>query len=610
MIKSRIIREGNNVKLFYSYFALFVFALLTCASSVMGQSWMVSTDWSNNQHIRTATITYSASDLAALPFVGRNYDLVINPNAMMANSLRKYNPDIKLLKYVTLSSIRSEDLSAIPSFASQRGYGDSLFYHWVSGDSVVVYGSGGLCNETITRSYRGQRIQFCGWTENRYLANFTNEETQAYFRWKAFNSMGSTYDGVAEDEAHYYTGANHMMFPFRATGSDELKWIEGTTVSDVQDWEGYTYEQARDSLKKLRVNPAKGTGWLKAFCDTLYAEEKMHLANVTNYGIIHPSTDPWLGTKEFGMGATLFETCSSPVYLSMWGSYIWTYMDSIISWDTGYAVVFLTVYDDEATILGTLDRCQMERLTFYYMAAVPERFFFMLVGNSATHPPGDYKVADTTFKWFNAINHDVGYPTAQRYVIASGTDGAGQAYNLYRRDYTNALMLYRMKGGSNYGDASGVSYNLGSNFQELYADGTLGPIVTSALIRNTEGKIFIPEGSSIIDTIPPDSIDDLGQNNPDPEIPESQSMVSTEPHFYPNPFDMTFTPTTTFTGVSDEATLVLMTPTGDIIRSWDHLSGEEIIWDGTNANGSEVASSVYLWYLADTDYKGKLVVIN
>ncbi|MFH1701749.1 MAG: hypothetical protein ABIE07_14335 [Candidatus Zixiibacteriota bacterium] len=600
-------RESIN----HSYIALIAIIALFCVSGVYGQTWMVSNDWTRYQHIRTATITYSGSATAAMPFIGQHYDLVINPgNASWRNTLRSENPNIKLIKYLTLSSIRSGDVSLIPGFCADSGYIADSLYLWVSGDSAVVYGSGPGCNADIRRSYRGEKLGFCGWTEQRYAADFRYEGTPAYFRWKALNEMGAEWDGVMEDEAHFYTGANHMMFPFRNTGGDDTKWIEGTTVSDIKGWEGYTWLQARNELQQIRINTSDGSGWLKDFEDAMYGANKMHLANVTNYGAITSATDPWHGTWKAGMGGFIFENAASPIIYT-WSSSVWDYMDSIVVWDTGYAVVWLTIFDggaSEVVSLGSLERCQMERLTFYYMAANPERFFFMLCGNTIEHRPNDFMMADTSFKWFGAIEYNIGTPTAPRYVVASGTDPAGQNYNLYRRDYTNSLMLYRMRGGSNYGNPSGVSYNLGGSFQELYADGTLGPIVSSATIRNVEGKIFIPEGSNIIDTIPPDSIDDLGNNNPDSS--QSQAMASAEPHFYPNPFDMTFTPTTTFTGFQDEGTLVLMTPTGDVVKSWDNITGQDIFWDGTNIEGSEVASSVYLWYLAGTNFKGKLVVVN
>jgi hypothetical protein len=55
-----------------------------------------------------------------------------------------------------------------------------------------------------------------------------------------------------------------------------------------------------------------------------------------------------------------------------------------------------------------------------------------------------------------------------------------------------------------------VTYNLGGEYKELYANGTLGPTVTSATLRNAEGKIYIPIDGIEQDTVPPGRILDLG----------------------------------------------------------------------------------------------------
>jgi hypothetical protein len=53
-----------------------------------------------------------------------------------------------------------------------------------------------------------------------------------------------------------------------------------------------------------------------------------------------------------------------------------------------------------------------------------------------------------------------------------------------------------------------------------------------------------------------------------------------------------------------------MTISGDPIRIWTNLTGSDIQWDGTNETGSVVSSGVYLWYLSNSDIKGKLIVVR
>lgn len=509
-----------------------------CLSNSWGASWMVDTNWTRFQHIRTAQIVYaSGSNLDVMPFVGQHYDLAINPTSDAAHdSLLKYNPNVKMLRYGLLSSFRDSDLDDIDSFCVNRALDDSLLFMWVSGDSASIRGSAAGCSSDTTTILRGGTLQFCGWSQKRYVVDFRNDEANAFVRWKFFSTMENFYDGFMEDEAHYYASENFMGFPFRehdGYGGDSSKWVQGTKWTDIQGWEGYTYDSAYKEMRDLCIDTlddmiaGNSTGWMKALCDTAYLEEKMYLANVVGPGRIREGGDQWLKVRDFGMGVWIFENSCSPIVYP-YSNWVWDYMDSIVVWDTGYAVVWLTIFNgnppnNELTLLSdgvgdSLDglyRAQMERLTFYYMAATPERFFFMLSGNALPHYANSFRAPDTAFKWFPAIEYDIGTPAGPRYVVDNGSDGAGQNFNLYRRNYTKSIMLYRPRfiynsppiNGTIYDNTSAVTYNLGGSFQQLYADGTLGPVVTSTTIKHVEGKIFIPEGGGIIiDTLPPDTV--------------------------------------------------------------------------------------------------------
>ena len=79
---------------------------------------------------------------------------------------------------------------------------------------------------------------------------------------------------------------------------------------------------------------------------------------------------------------------------------------------------------------------------------------------------------------------------------------------------------------------------------------------------------------------------------------------------YPNPFVMATAPQATFTELPFGSDLTIMTISGDPIRTWTNLSGSDIQWDGTNESGSTVSSGIYLWYLSNSDLKGKLIVVR
>ncbi len=87
-------------------------------------------------------------------------------------------------------------------------------------------------------------------------------------------------------------------------------------------------------------------------------------------------------------------------------------------------------------------------------------------------------------------------------------------------------------------------------------------------------------------------------------------MVNPAAHAYPNPAALAQYPTITFTDLPEGADLILLSPSGEQIRYWTDITGGDLQWDGTNASGNRVSSGTYLWYVADSEMKGKLVVIR
>jgi hypothetical protein len=83
--------------------------------------------------------------------------------------------------------------------------------------------------------------------------------------------------------------------------------------------------------------------------------------------------------------------------------------------------------------------------------------------------------------------------------------------------------------------------------------------------------------------------------------------VQPDAHAYPNPFIPGHHNHTTFTGIPDGSALHIMTLTGELVKSWS-ATGGDVAWDGTNSSGNPVASGVYLWYVADGDLSGKIIV--
>lgn len=87
-------------------------------------------------------------------------------------------------------------------------------------------------------------------------------------------------------------------------------------------------------------------------------------------------------------------------------------------------------------------------------------------------------------------------------------------------------------------------------------------------------------------------------------------QVSIDTHVYPNPFDLTLSSIATFTELPENVNLILMTVSGNMVREWHNITGGQITWDGTNESGERVASGTYLWFVENTDLKGKIIVIR
>ncbi len=81
-------------------------------------------------------------------------------------------------------------------------------------------------------------------------------------------------------------------------------------------------------------------------------------------------------------------------------------------------------------------------------------------------------------------------------------------------------------------------------------------------------------------------------------------------HVYPSPFDRTLHENITFTEVPEKATLVVTTLYGDVVREWTNTTGEDIVWNGTNEAGRNLAPGAYFWFVRESDQKGKFTIIE
>lgn len=100
-----------------------------------------------------------------------------------------------------------------------------------------------------------------------------------------------------------------------------------------------------------------------------------------------------------------------------------------------------------------------------------------------------------TITWSTAFETDIGLALGSRSLHSSGTDGAGQGYQVYKREFANAWVFWRPQIYWNslvYGDSSAVTVSslpAGSKF--LSANGNVGSPIASIQLRQAEAAILM-----------------------------------------------------------------------------------------------------------------------
>jgi hypothetical protein len=136
-------------------------------------------------------------------------------------------------------------------------------------------------------------------------------------------------------------------------------------------------------------------------------------------------------------------------------------------------------------------RTQIATLAYYYLLADPNRTFLDFYGGY--DPAGSWSQ-----HWSPAVAYNVGLPTSEWSLFASGTDPSSStlSFRVYQRSYSNALVLYKpLSYGNNktgtLADNTATVHQLQGTYRPLLADGTLGKPVTSIVLRNGEGAILV-----------------------------------------------------------------------------------------------------------------------
>lgn len=479
---------------------LTVIALLLIAGNAWGfdgSRW----DYWHFDHIKTAALCYSGSSDSGVSFASRHFDVIcVDPGGNRLTYART-NDTTKVLRYFTTSTyISSADSSTADSFATANGFNDSLMFMWVDENPVridTMANPFGVCDtDTGFPTASGGILHSCGYSHYRSQPDWRYEGVWAWARWKACKialqdyAPSFVFDGLFEDEMLLYTEGPWVPMALVAYPFKDSKWMSGSWT-DVTGWDGMTHQQVIDSLIKSKMS------WYATHLDTLNGLGLRQFPNPAAYGAktsdalkycVEIGADVWNGEGFF-----LYATYPSATYESK----MWSAMDTVSVRDSsGYMVVWIEFQTADSSMGDGWDRAQMQRLAYYYMASSP-RTLLQTSREASGNDINSIETADTPVVWWNAIAYDIGDPDGARSIEASGTDGAGQAYTIYRRDFTSTdparevTMLYRRRNGSTYDATSAVTVDLGGSYQQLNADSSLGSAVTSVDVRNCEGIIMV-----------------------------------------------------------------------------------------------------------------------
>ncbi len=251
----------------------------------------------------------------------------------------------------------------------------------------------------------------------------------------------------------------------------------------------------------------------------------------------------------------------------------------------------------------------------------------------------------TESNWASADIYEAYIPPLQpgqtQYVSLQGLD-AGEIYYIGVKAYDECANCTPLSNVEECESGFDFSLDIGDEVIATISpsDGALlhsaKPLLTVANVDNQEGNMYyfeIARDSFFIDLVAvsppiPQQGGDITQwhvsqklesdskyywrakANDNPYCATLSFAVEAHPHVYPNPYRPSETLAVTFADIPDGSQVVLMSVSGSTVKYWADVQGSSLTWDGTNDSGNRVSPGTYLWFVENSDIKGKIVVLN
>lgn len=399
------------------------------------------------RHMRTATIDYrihyqGANSAAEWDWAAAHYDFVVGGRL---SEYKDRNPSIHIMTYDLLWAPLQSNAPAMEQWLQNNGYNPENAFLHTSGSPKSV----------------GTRLTATIWNSARYIANPGDAGYQAWRAQRtksltAANGKGQRVDGLFFDE--FGSGAFPKHIP--------------TVTAEYSSHTAY--------YSDLNALIAQHKGWVPG---------GFNILNQANY-----FTKPIDMAASAASGGTMTEFVNTP-----YGDQRWSAIDNLVA--QGVTVEFATgvassrknipLNDMNSGNYGSVaERVLMWEYASYLMVVNPNRMdavLFETYGLSWSVP--------MSVTWLSAFEHPIGLATGSRRVMQSGTDPAGQSFQVFTRDFENGFVLIRPRSGSGstqYGNQTAVRVNLpAGTWKMLRPDGSVTSPLTSVDLRNGESAIFV-----------------------------------------------------------------------------------------------------------------------
>lgn len=401
------------------------------------------------RHMRTSVLDYRIHYLkepqksAEYNWAAARYDKVTGGLGLL-NAYKSRNPTIRHYMYDKLWFTPVADAGAAESWLSSRGYNVENAYLHKAGTSKTK------ANRITAQQYAGR---------DYWYYNLSNPGYLAYRAWRAQQSMKTNAAGYRSDSFFFDSNSNNAMNRYIPTTT-----LEFATRS--------AYMAAYHSVLKSQRNavPAKHV-----------------IINQAQY-----FTKPDEMVSAGIAGGVMTEFSNSP-----YGRPRWAEIDHLVG--QGVVVHLSTGVSpgsknnqradmNPGNYSSIAERVLMWEYGSYLMVAQPGKMdavYFEPYGLNWSKP--------FTVAWLPAYEVDIGLAVAPRSVLKSGTDGAGQTYQILQRQFSNnALVVIRGQKGGTYGEATAVTVTLpGGSWRMVWPNGSLSSARTTVKVRNSEALLFI-----------------------------------------------------------------------------------------------------------------------